>query len=100
VLQAFAGPASVCLELIDTGAGMPPEVAAKAFKPFYTTKPGGTGLGLATTRRIIEAHGGRVEVESTPGIGSTFRLLFTRHSSSATEPVPSLNVLPEIGSRS
>src|SRR5947209_7840445 len=47
--QAAVEPGAVCLSLIDTGKGMPPEAVAKAFRPFYSTRPGGTGLGLPTT---------------------------------------------------
>ena len=51
-------PEHICLSLIDTGKGMTPEVAAKVFRPFFSTKPGGTGLGLPTTRKIVAGHGG------------------------------------------
>jgi signal transduction histidine kinase len=64
----------VCLTLIDTGKGMTPEVAARAFRPFFSTKAGGTGLGLATTRKIITAHGGSIAVESEAGRGTKFTL--------------------------
>src|SRR5437764_981920 len=60
------------LDLIDTGVGMTAEQAARVFRPFFTTKPGGSGLGLATTRRIVEAHGGTIAVESEPGRGTKF----------------------------
>ena len=76
-VQACAGPeapGSVCLTLIDTGKGMAPEVAAKAFRPFFSTKRSGTGLGLATTRKIVEAHGGRITVQSEPGRGTQFTI--------------------------
>jgi signal transduction histidine kinase len=56
----------------DTGPGMGPEVINKIFEPFYSTKEAGTGLGLSVSYGIIEAHGGRIEVESTPGAGSCF----------------------------
>ena len=62
------------LSVIDTGKGMAPEVAARIFRPFYSMRPGGTGLGLATTRRIIEAHGGTIEVQSEVGRGSKFTI--------------------------
>lgn len=61
----------------DTGHGIPPEVLPHIFDPFFTTKSGhgASGLGLATVRALIEQAGGSVAVESTPGLGTTFRLL-------------------------
>jgi signal transduction histidine kinase len=60
------------LRVQDTGGGMTPDVSERIFEPFFTTKRGGTGLGLSLSRQIIEAHGGAIEVESTPGRGTTF----------------------------
>jgi len=73
-ILARAEPPAVVLDLIDTGQGMPPEQLAKAFRPFYSTRSGGTGLGLATTRKIIEAHGGTVEAQSEVGRGTKFTI--------------------------
>ncbi len=66
------------LALSDTGCGMSPEVAAQVFEPFFTTKPvgKGTGLGLATVHGIMRQHGGAVTVQTSPGAGSRFALLF------------------------
>ncbi len=64
----------VILEVIDTGVGIEPEVMAKLFRPFHTTKPDGSGLGLATTRKIVRAHGGTIEAQSTPGRGTKFTI--------------------------
>jgi signal transduction histidine kinase/CheY-like chemotaxis protein len=71
-----AGDSFVCLRVADTGCGMSPEVQARVFEPFFTTKPvgKGTGLGLASVYGIAEEHGGWVEVQSQPGVGSEFRL--------------------------
>jgi signal transduction histidine kinase len=66
--------AEVVLSLIDTGAGMAPEVLARIFDPFFSTKKGGTGLGLPTTRKIVEAHGGTIVAESEVGHGTRFTL--------------------------
>ena len=71
-VQARVEGAWVVLEVIDTGHGMPPGVLARAFEPFRTTKPGGTGLGLATAKRVVAAHGGAIEVESAVGRGTKF----------------------------
>ena len=60
----------VLLELIDTGPGMDAETLGKVFGAFYTTKQGGSGLGLPTSRKIVEAHGGTIDVESAPGRGT------------------------------
>jgi signal transduction histidine kinase len=63
------------VSITDSGPGIAPEVMARLFEPFYTTKASGTGLGLAIVRRIVEAHHGAVEVHSTPGQGTTFTVL-------------------------
>ncbi len=60
------------LEVTDTGKGMPPDVQARVFEPFYSTKPGGSGLGLPTVRRIVEAHGGSIALETDEGKGTKF----------------------------
>ena len=61
----------------DTGSGMSEQVRARCLEPFFTTKPSGqgTGLGLAVAANLVAAAGGRIEVESRPGVGSTFRIL-------------------------
>ncbi len=66
------GVPSVRLHVIDTGPGMTEETVEKIFRPYFTTRAGGTGLGLPTARRIAEAHGGRLEVHTRPGVGSDF----------------------------
>jgi signal transduction histidine kinase len=73
-LMASSADHGVRLEIIDTGAGMAPEVIAKVFKPFFTTKPGGNGLGLPITRKIIEAHGGTLDAQSELGHGTRFSM--------------------------
>lgn len=69
-------PKWICIEILDYGIGMPPEVVKHVFEPFYTTKDAaqGTGLGLSICLNIVRAHGGDIEVESTPGAGSCFRI--------------------------
>ena len=62
----------VVLDVTDTGVGMSEEVRARIFDAFYSTRPGGSGLGLPTTRKIVEAHGGTIRVQSEPGKGSQF----------------------------
>ncbi len=63
----------------DTGRGIPAQILANIFRPFYTTKGGGTGLGLSLARRIVEEHHGRIEVSSVVGRGSTFTVLLPFH---------------------
>ena len=66
----------VALDLIDTGCGMDERTALQMFEAFYSTKPLGSGLGLPTARKIIEAHGGRIGVQSELGRGTQFTLEF------------------------
>jgi signal transduction histidine kinase len=60
------------VEVADTGIGIPPANRAKIFRPFFSTKPAGTGLGLSTTHRVITEHAGTIEVESQPDVGTKF----------------------------
>ncbi len=64
----------VCLDVIDTGHGIPAEQLSKLFLPFYTTKANGHGLGLATTRKIVLAHRGTIDVQSELGRGTKFTI--------------------------
>jgi signal transduction histidine kinase len=70
----------ILVEVIDTGHGIPQEHMPRIFEPFYTTKaPGrGTGLGLSICYGIVQEHRGRIEVESQPGVGSTFKVYLPR----------------------
>jgi signal transduction histidine kinase len=72
--RAVGGGDARAIELTieDTGEGIAPENLSKIFDPFFSTKEGGTGLGLALTQQIIVEHGGRIEVKSDPGNGTTF----------------------------
>jgi signal transduction histidine kinase len=63
-------PGAVLLDLIDTGCGMEPDVQAHMFEAFYSTKSGGSGLGLPTAKKIVEAHHGRIAMESEVGRGT------------------------------
>jgi signal transduction histidine kinase len=64
----------VRLDLIDTGSGIDPATLPRIFDAFYSTKSGGSGLGLPTARKIVEAQGGRITVESEPGRGTKFTI--------------------------
>jgi signal transduction histidine kinase len=65
------------VEIQDDGPGIQPELQARLFEPFFTTKPAGrgTGLGLSISRRIVNEHGGRIELESQPGQGTCVRVV-------------------------
>lgn len=67
---------SIRLSVTDSGAGMPPELAERAFKEKFTTKPGGHGFGLVVCRRIVDNHRGRLHVESEVGRGTTISVEF------------------------
>jgi two-component system CheB/CheR fusion protein len=58
------------MTMADTGPGMPPDVKERVFEPFFTTRSRGTGLGLPIARRVVEAHGGRIDIETPPGGGT------------------------------
>ena len=70
-----ANEQTAVLEISDTGIGMSSEIQKKIFTPFFTTKHGGTGLGLFTVKKIVEAHAGEIRLESRPGRGTTVRVI-------------------------
>jgi PAS domain S-box-containing protein len=76
----------VMLGISDTGPGIPEKIKKDLFKPFITTKPGGSGLGLFSANRIIEAHGGKIEIESSPGQGTTVKI-YLPYSEKEVSPV-------------
>jgi len=76
LLGVYENDGTLVFEVADNGCGMDYDIQKKVFTTFFTTKGGkGTGLGLLTTYKIVQEHGGRINVESTPGEGSIFRIL-------------------------
>lgn len=73
-LQTSVRDRRVCLDLIDNGLGMDDQTQSRIFQVFFSTKPGGSGLGLPTVKKIVEAHGGRIDVESEPARGTRFTI--------------------------
>jgi signal transduction histidine kinase len=73
-----AGPGDVIVEVTDTGGGIPDHVLPSVCEPFFTTRQEGTGLGLAIAKRYVEQNGGRLEIASRPGIGTTVRVRLPR----------------------
>jgi signal transduction histidine kinase len=78
----------VIVEIADSGRGIPEEVLPSVFEPFFTTRAEGTGLGLAIARRFVEQSGGRLDIASRPGEGTTVRFDFPAASAAATDPRP------------
>lgn len=87
----------VAIEVEDNGCGMDDRARAKIFDIFFSTRRGGTGLGLAIAQRIAKAHRGRLEVDSTPGEGTTMRLLLPRVG--ARESITQTLTLPVMADR-
>ncbi len=81
----------VCVTVEDSGVGIPPEDLRRIFDPYFTTKAGGTGLGLATAYSVVHRHGGLIECDSTVGQGSRFRVLIP---ASARRPDPAPPAAP------
>ncbi|MBK9989994.1 MAG: PAS domain S-box protein [Verrucomicrobia bacterium] len=100
--QDMAEGEYVELKISDTGCGMSPETIARVFDPFFTTKITGRGLGLAAVLGIVRSHNGAIRVESEPGNGTTFTLLFPVVSGSAstavavTPPVKPIPLRPKL----
>ena len=82
-MDAAGGSAEV--RVTDNGPGITPENLEQIFQPFVSTKGKGMGLGLAICREIVEGHAGRLDVESTPGAGSTFIVRLPLYDASALE---------------
>jgi two-component system sensor histidine kinase HydH len=76
VTVTIASPDGQCrVSIADAGPGMPPEVREHAFEPFFTTKSRGTGLGLPLAKRIVDAHGGEIQIDTPPTGGTVITLL-------------------------
>jgi len=67
-----SAPALATIRIEDTGEGIPADRMGRLFDPFFSTRPHGTGLGLTIAHRVIQDHGGKIQIESTPGRGTTF----------------------------
>ncbi|MFZ0926264.1 MAG: ATP-binding protein [Halobacteriota archaeon] len=73
-VSASAQDGSVAIRVHDTGVGIPDELKDKLFRPLFTGKAKGTGLGLAVVKRIVDAHGGTISFESVKGRGTAFTI--------------------------
>jgi len=74
LLRLGSGREQALLEVIDTGPGIDPDRRGRIFQAYYSTRPGGSGLGLPMARRIVRQHDGDIEVDSEPGKGTRFRV--------------------------
>lgn len=83
--RGSSGGRRVCIEIQDSGIGIPADEADRVFNPFFTTKDGGTGLGLALTHKIVEGHGGSIDFRPVPGGGTVFRIVLPLFPESAVE---------------
>jgi two-component system sensor histidine kinase PilS (NtrC family) len=72
--RARGGPEGAQVSFADSGVGMSDEEVAKSFQPFHSSFEGGSGLGLSIVYRIVQEHGGRIQVQSRPGAGTTITL--------------------------
>ncbi|MFZ5828824.1 MAG: sensor histidine kinase [Planctomycetota bacterium] len=88
VVRTYSTADGVALDLIDTGAGMDMKTQAQVFDAFFSTKPGGSGLGLPTTRRIIEAHSGSIRLQSEVGRGTQITITLPVPARLASETGP------------
>jgi signal transduction histidine kinase len=77
-VRLYQRTAAAVVEVADNGVGIDLEHREKIFLPFFTTKPMGTGLGMAIVKKIMDLHGGEIEIDSRPGQGTTVRLVFPR----------------------
>jgi signal transduction histidine kinase len=84
-VTARSGGNGHTIEVRDTGSGIPPEDVPKIFDLYFTTKPDGTGVGLAVTQQIVAAHGGTIEVDSAPGAGTTMTIRLPADLDGATD---------------
>jgi two-component system sensor histidine kinase PilS (NtrC family) len=87
-VQVTKESAFAVLIVRDTGAGIPKTHFERIFEPFYSTKSGGTGLGLATVARIVDDHRGNIDVDSEPGRGTIFTVRFPAHAAHSKTPLP------------
>jgi signal transduction histidine kinase len=83
VLRASQTEDETRVEISDDGAGIPDDVLAKLFKPFFTTRAKGTGLGLTIVHKFVEVMGGRIDVETSEGKGTTFTVVLPREMEAA-----------------
>jgi two-component system NtrC family sensor kinase len=74
-VRTIAEPSVAVIEIADSGIGIPADIRPRLFEPFFTNKSNGTGLGLSISAHIVTQHGGQIEVESSEGQGSTFRVI-------------------------
>jgi len=79
-------PGFVVVQVTDTGKGISAEALPRIFKPFFTTRSEGTGLGLSLANSIVQSHQGRIEVSSTPGKGTQFRIWLPLHPTKPSRP--------------
>jgi signal transduction histidine kinase len=84
------------IRVADTGVGISPENLARIFDLYYTTKPTGTGIGLSLVYRTIQLHNGDIDVESTPGVGTTFIIKMPQARGEVSAAPPKSSTLTDL----